>query len=162
MAPLVEIAPAKLNLSLEVLGRRADGYHELATVFQTIGLVDELYLVPADDLTLECDGAELSHVGNLARQAARALRDHDGLVAGARMTLRKAIPVAAGLGGGSSDAAAAIRGLVRLWGIEVGRDDLIGLARGLGADVPFLLWGGTALAAGVGPDLNSMQDPNKR
>jgi 4-diphosphocytidyl-2-C-methyl-D-erythritol kinase len=162
VVPLVELAPAKLNLSLEVLGRRADGYHDLATLFQTVGLADELYLAPADQLSLECDRAELAGDDNLALRAARALRDHLGTEAGARLTLRKRIPVAAGLGGGSSDAAATIRGLVRLWGAEVGRDELLGLARGLGADVPFLLWGGTALATGVGDELSWLPDPPER
>jgi 4-diphosphocytidyl-2-C-methyl-D-erythritol kinase len=158
VVPLVELAPAKLNLSLEVLGRRADGYHDLATVFQTVGLADELYLTLADDLTLECDRPELAGDDNLALRAARALRDQLGVEAGARLTLAKRIPVAAGLGGGSSDAAAAIRGLVRLWGADVARDELIGLAREIGADVPFLLWGGTALAAGVGDELEWLPD----
>jgi 4-diphosphocytidyl-2-C-methyl-D-erythritol kinase len=162
MVPLVELSPAKLNLSLEILGRRADGYHELATLFQTIGLADELYLAPADQLSFECDRADLGGDDNLAPRAARALREHLGTTAGARLTLRKRIPVAAGLGGGSSDAAAAIRGLVRLWGAEIGRDELIGLARGLGADVPFLLWGGTALATGVGDVLAWLPDRPER
>jgi 4-diphosphocytidyl-2-C-methyl-D-erythritol kinase len=162
VAPLVELAPAKLNLSLEILGRRPDGYHELVTLFQTVGLADELYLAPADDLTLECDHPDLDGDANLALRAARALRRHLGSDAGARLTLRKHIPLAAGLGGGSSDAAAAIRGLVRLWGAAVGRDELIGLARDLGADVPFLLWGGTALAAGVGDELEWLPDRTER
>jgi 4-diphosphocytidyl-2-C-methyl-D-erythritol kinase len=158
VVPLVELAPAKLNLALEVIGRRADGYHDLATVFQTVGLADELYLTLADDLTLECDWPELAGDDNLVLRAARALREQVGTDAGARLTLVKRIPVAAGLGGGSSDAAAAIRGLVRLWGAELRRDELIDLARDLGADVPFLLWGGTALAAGVGDELEWLPD----
>jgi 4-diphosphocytidyl-2-C-methyl-D-erythritol kinase len=160
--PLVELAPAKLNLSLEVTGRRADGYHDLATLFQTVGLADELYLSPADELTLECDRADLAGDVNLALRAARALRARLGTAAGARLTLRKRIPVAAGLGGGSSDAAAAIRGLSRLWGAGLARGDLLRLARALGADVPFLLWGGTALATGVGDQIDWLPDRPER
>jgi len=158
VAPLVELAPAKLNLALEVVGRRPDGYHDLATLFQTVGLADELYLAPADELTLECDRPELAGESNLALRAARALRTQLGVEAGARLTLRKRIPLAAGLGGGSSDAAAATRGLTRLWGAAPGRDELIALAREIGADVPFLLWGGRALAGGVGDELEWLPD----
>jgi 4-diphosphocytidyl-2-C-methyl-D-erythritol kinase len=158
VVPLVELAPAKLNLSLEVIGRRPDGYHDLATIFQTVALSDELYLAPADDLSLECDHPELGGEENLVLRAARALRALLGTDAGARLTLRKHIPIAAGLGGGSSDAAATIRGLIRLWGASVDPGELSALARELGADVPFLLWGGRALAAGVGDELEWLPD----
>jgi 4-diphosphocytidyl-2-C-methyl-D-erythritol kinase len=158
VVPLVELAPAKLNLSLEVIGRRPDGYHDLATIFQTVALSDELYLAPADDLSLECDHPELGGEENLVLRAARALRALLGTDAGARLTLRKHIPIAAGLGGGSSDAAAAIRGLIRLWGASVDPGELSALARELGADVPFLLRGGRALAAGVRAELEWLPD----
>jgi 4-diphosphocytidyl-2-C-methyl-D-erythritol kinase len=143
---VVERAPAKLNLSLEVVGRRADGHHDIVTVFQTIDLADELTFEPADELILECDDPALETEENLVLRAARSLAPGRG----ARIRLRKRIPVAAGLGGGSSDAAAALRGLASLWQLRVGEDALLAAARTLGADVPFLLRGGTALAEGKG------------
>lgn len=153
-----EVAPAKLNLSLEILGRRADGYHDLVTIFQTIGLADELSFSSADELTLVCDDARLAGPDNLVLRAAGAMRETFGVAAGARIGLRKRIPVAAGLGGGSSDAAAALRGLARLWGVPFdGR--VAALAARLGADVPFLLRGGTALASGVGDRLDWLDPP---
>ncbi|HEV8633431.1 MAG TPA: 4-(cytidine 5'-diphospho)-2-C-methyl-D-erythritol kinase [Chloroflexota bacterium] len=153
-----ELAPAKLNLVLEVLGRREDGYHELATVFQTVGLCDELRFWPDDALTLEVDDPALAGEENLVLRAARRLRDRVGFRAGARIRLTKRIPAAAGLGGGSSDAAAALRGLRRLWRLGLEDAELAEIAAGLGADVPFLLRGGTALAGGVGDRLDPLPD----
>ena len=148
-----ELAPAKLNLSLEVVGRRPDGSHELATVFQTVALHDELTFEPAEELTLEVDDALLATEQNLVVRAARRLQEAVGRQLGARIRLTKRIPVAGGLGGGSSDAAAALRGLRRLWRLEIEDGELAMLAAGLGADVPFLLAGGTALAGGIGDRL---------
>jgi 4-diphosphocytidyl-2-C-methyl-D-erythritol kinase len=145
-----ELAPAKLNLSLEVLGRRPDGYHELATVFQTVGLCDELSFQPAEELAFEVDDPTLATEQNLVVRAARRLQETSGRQLGARITLRKRIPIAAGVGGGSADAAAALRGLRRLWRLPIDDAALAGVAAGLGADVPFLLGGGTALARGIG------------
>ncbi len=156
--PLRLRAPAKLNLGLEILGRRPDGYHELATIFQAVALHDTLTARPAPDLTLRADPA-LGGEGNLVLRAARALATHAGVSRGAALTLEKAIPVAAGLGGGSSDAAAALRGLRRLWRLRVPEGELAALAAGLGADVPFFLLAsgpggsGTALATGIGERL---------
>jgi 4-diphosphocytidyl-2-C-methyl-D-erythritol kinase len=151
---VVELAPAKINLSLEVVGRRADGFHELTTVLQTIGLADELSFDEADELSLACDDPSLAVDGNLVLRAARVL----GGGRGARIHLRKRIPVAAGLGGGSSDAAATLRGLVRLWGLRIGDAELLRTAAALGADVPFLVRGGTALATGLGDELEALPD----
>jgi 4-diphosphocytidyl-2-C-methyl-D-erythritol kinase len=152
--PVVERAPAKLNLSLEVIGRRPDGYHDLVTVFQTIDLADELTFEPADRLILECDDPALAGDDNLVLGAARALAADRG----ARIRLCKRIPVAAGLGGGSADAAAALRGLVRLWGLRITEGTLLGLAATLGADVPFMLRGGTALAEGIGERVEALPE----
>ncbi|HEY3083091.1 MAG TPA: 4-(cytidine 5'-diphospho)-2-C-methyl-D-erythritol kinase [Chloroflexota bacterium] len=153
-----ELAPAKVNLVLEVLGRRADGYHELATLFQTVGLCDELRFWPDDELTLEVDDPALAGEGNLVLKAARRLRGGAGVTAGARIRLAKRIPAAAGLGGGSSDAAATLRGLRRLWRLDLDDAALAEIASGLGADVPFLLRGGTAFAVGVGERLEPLPD----
>lgn len=147
---LVERAHAKLNLTLEVLGRRADGYHEVVSVMQTISLCDELTLEPAAEISVHCDVAGLNGEDNLALQAARLLRAHCPGTAGARISLRKGIPVASGLGGGSSDAAATLRALNRLWGAGLAPSELRTLGASLGSDVPFFIEGGTALARGHG------------
>ena len=143
-------AYAKVNLTLEVLGRRPDGYHEIVSVMQTVDLHDVLELTPADGVTLECDRPGLGTPDNLALRAAAALRKVAGVRDGVHIELRKAIPVAAGLGGGSSDAAAALLGLSRLWGLGMSVGDLTPLAASLGSDVPFFLRGGTAMVQGRG------------
>ena len=143
-------AYAKVNLTLEVLGRRPDGYHEIVSVMQTVDLHDVLELTPADGVTLECDRPGLGTPDNLALRAAAALRTVSGVRDGVHIELRKAIPVAAGLGGGSSDAAAALLGLSRLWGLGMSVGDLTPLAASLGSDVPFFLRGGTAMVQGRG------------
>jgi 4-diphosphocytidyl-2-C-methyl-D-erythritol kinase len=153
-----ELAPAKVNLVLEVLGRRTDGYHELATLFQTVGLYDELRFRLDEGLSLEVDDPALAGEENLVLRAAHRLREATGARAGARIGLKKRIPAAAGLGGGSSDAAAALRGLRRLWRLEMDDAELAATGASLGADVPFLLRGGTALAGGVGDRLEPLPD----
>jgi 4-diphosphocytidyl-2-C-methyl-D-erythritol kinase len=133
-------APAKLNLYLRVLGRRPDGYHELETLFERIDLADELTFEPAATLSLTCSEPSLScGEDNLVLQAARLLQRKTNTVAGARIHLEKRIPVSAGLGGGSSDAAAAMLGLNRLWESELSQSRLVELAGRLGSDVPFFL-----------------------
>ena len=143
-------ACAKINLTLEVLGKRADGYHEVVTVMQTIDLCDELTLESSTAVSLRCSEPALETDDNLALKAANLLRCHTGCESGVEMNLRKSIPVAAGLGGGSSDAAAALIGLRRLWGLEQAIPDLGPLAAALGSDVAFFLSGGTAIAEGRG------------
>ncbi|MDQ3855123.1 MAG: 4-(cytidine 5'-diphospho)-2-C-methyl-D-erythritol kinase [Chloroflexota bacterium] len=138
-----------MNLSLEVLGKRPDGYHRLRTIFQAIELHDELWLELASDLSLEVEGEAPPGDDNLVLRAARALAAHAG-ARGARIRLRKSIPSGAGLGGGSSDAAATLLGLQRLWRLEMPLQGLERLARELGADVSFFLHGGTACASGRG------------
>ena len=126
-------AYAKVNLTLEVLGRRPDGYHEIASVMQTVDLHDVVELTVAEDVTLACDRPELEMPDNLALRAAVSLRDKAGVRDGVYIDLRKAIPTSAGLGGGSSDAAATLVGLNRLWGARhVGlRPDSAGRGPGL-------------------------------
>jgi 4-diphosphocytidyl-2-C-methyl-D-erythritol kinase len=158
-------ACAKINLSLRVIGRRADGYHEIDTVFQTIGLHDTITIEATDDpqILLSCDDRSLpSDERNLVWRAASALQTRCAIQKGARIRLEKRIPVHAGLGGGSSDAAAALIGLAYLWNASITEDDLLGLAAGLGADVPFFLYGGTARGTGKGSDIASLPDaPDK-
>ena len=155
---LVLNASAKVNLVLEVLGKRDDGYHELVTVMQAVDLSDRLTFEDAEDLELDGRAAGVrTDDRNLALRAARALREAAGVDRGARITLDKRIPVAAGLGGGSADAAAVLLGLNRLWRLRwpVARLDTV--ATGLGMDVPFFLRGGTALATGRGERIEPLR-----
>ena len=146
-----EIAYAKINLSLEVLGRRADGYHDVLTVMQLISLHDTLLLAPADELSLECsDPALATGEANLVWKAAHLLQETTGVYKGARIVLHKQIPVTAGLGGGSSDAAATLRGLARLWELELSDDEMLYMASLLSMDAPFFFRGPTALGEGRG------------
>ena len=154
---LVLRTSAKVNLALEVLGKRDDGYHEIATVLQAVDLFDRLTVDPAETLSLKCDDAQLpTDDGNLVMRAARLLQKAAGVDRGARLLLHKRIPVAAGLGGGSSDAAAALTGLNRLWGLRWPRPHLQELAVELGMDVPFFLGTGRAVARGRGERLATL------
>ena len=140
-----ECAPAKINLYLHVGGVREDGLHELASLFVFADDGDWLTLEPADDLTLEITGPfaaplrEFPLADNLILQAAQALRDKLSIKAGASIRLEKNLPIAAGIGGGSADAAAALRGLLKLWQAELAQEDLTALAFSLGADIPACL-----------------------
>ncbi len=156
MTKLTLKAPAKINLTLEVLGRRDDGYHDIVTIMQAIDLCDTVTLEPDDKISLDCDRPELDSPDNLALRAAHLLRDVAKCDRGARIGLQKAIPVSAGLGGGSSDAAAALKGLNRLWGLGLSTEELTPIAAQLGSDVPFFLHGGTALAQGRGERVRPM------
>ena len=144
--------PAKINLSLDITGRRADGYHTLRSVFQTVGLYDRLTVAKTDadtPLSLACDtpGVPCDRT-NLVWRAAELLLG--GNPRGIRMQLEKGIPSQAGMGGGSADCAAALLGIRRLLGLPVTDEELHTLAAGLGADVPFFLRGGTVLCEGIG------------
>ena len=154
---LVLRTSAKVNLALEVLGKRGDGYHEIATVLQAVDLFDRLTVDPDETLSLHTDDPELpTDDGNLVMRAARLLQKAAGVDRGARLRLHKRIPVAAGLGGGSSDAAAALTGLNRLWGLRWPRPRLQELAVELGMDVPFILGTGRAVARGRGEQLAAL------
>jgi 4-diphosphocytidyl-2-C-methyl-D-erythritol kinase len=154
---LVLRTSAKVNLALEVLGKRSDGYHELSTVLQAVDLFDRVTVETAGSITLETNDAALpTDDGNLVMRAARLLREVSGIQAGARIVLDKRIPVAAGLGGGSSDAAATLWGLNRLWGLRWRRERLMALAVGIGMDVPFFLGPGRALGTGRGEVLKPL------
>ena len=150
MPKLTLPAPAKVNLSLRILGRRDDGYHELLTLMQPLSLADELSVeLTGRGLSLECSDPTLN-TDNLVLRAAKAYFAALSRPGGARFHLEKKIPVAAGLGGGSSDAAAALMGLNALHGGALPAEDLLRLAGRLGADVPFFLAGQTALCSGIG------------
>ncbi len=156
--PVVRVrAPAKINLHLSVGDLRADGYHDLVTVFHAIDLVDEVTIAAADRhavRTLASNGAPADGVPNgaknLAGMAARLLARRSGAGGPVAIDIAKQIPVAGGLAGGSADAAAALIGCAALWGLEIGRGELVQLAATIGADVPFALTGGTAVGTGRG------------
>ncbi len=156
-------APAKLNLYLHLMGRRADGYHLLESLVVFTDLADELILDAADELSLTLDGPFASAAGatehNLVLKAARALLRHTHTRHGAYITLTKNIPVGAGLGGGSADAAAALRGLNTLWGLGLSDDVLAGIGLTLGADVPLCLAGKPAIMRGIGEELAPLEAP---
>ncbi|MGL5136835.1 MAG: 4-(cytidine 5'-diphospho)-2-C-methyl-D-erythritol kinase, partial [Beijerinckiaceae bacterium] len=153
-AKLTVEAPAKLNLFLNITGRRADGYHLLDSLFTFVGLCDSLEISPADGLSLRIDGpmAEVlaADEENLVLKAARRLATASGAEQRAAIRLTKRIPVAAGLGGGSADAAAALRGLSAFWGLDWPASRLEALAATLGADIPACVQSRPVLATGVG------------
>jgi 4-diphosphocytidyl-2-C-methyl-D-erythritol kinase len=155
--PVEELAPAKINLDLYVTGRRADGYHELDSLTAFAAFGDRLALQEHDRLELELIGPFAGMLAaepdNLVLRAARQLAACAGRKAAVRITLEKRIPVAAGLGGGSADAAAALRCLNRLWRLRMAQADLVGLAAELGADVPVCLAGRTARMRGKGEQI---------
>ncbi len=152
----VAYACAKVNLGLKVLGRRADGYHDILSIFQTVDLCDRLIFEPAARGATEilCDDPGIpTGRENLVFQAVEALREATGTENGIRVVLEKRIPAGAGLGGGSSDAAAALRVLDGMWGLRLSGARLKGLAGDLGSDVPFFLRRGTAVVTGRGERL---------
>ncbi|HXF08519.1 MAG TPA: 4-(cytidine 5'-diphospho)-2-C-methyl-D-erythritol kinase [Candidatus Acidoferrales bacterium] len=154
-------APAKLNLFLHVLGRRADGYHELQTLFQFVDFADDVLLEPTADGAIQLlEGAAGVAAGqDLAERAARLLQSHTRVRAGARIAVRKRIPQGAGLGGGSSDAATVLVALNHLWRTGLSLDDLAQLGLTLGADVPVFVRGQAAWAEGVGERLVPVDIP---
>ena len=160
---IAETARAKLNLALHVLGRREDGYHDLDTLFAFVEDGDRLRADPAAELTLHAEGpfAEALEAPehNLVLRAAHALRERFAVKEGAALTLDKRLPVAAGLGGGSADAAAALRLLARLWKLQANGPALVDIAASLGADVPACLFSHTARGRGRGDALEPLDLP---
>ena len=163
MRQLKEQAPAKVNLDLRITGRRPDGYHELDSVVAFTAWADRLTFTPDRRLTLEPSGpyaaALADHTDNLVLRAARRLAEHAGCPPHVRIKLDKRIPVAAGLGGGSADAAATLRGLSRLWQLRLADADLLPLALELGADVPVCLRSGPARMRGIGERIEPLELP---
>ena len=148
-------APAKINLYLHVVGRRADGYHLLDSLIAFADIGDTITATPADALMLSVDGPEAAGLGddNLVLRAARLLKERGGIDAGAALHLDKRLPVAGGIGGGSSDAAAALRALSHLWGRPLDDGALLALALDLGADVPACVGGRPVWVGGIGEQL---------
>ena len=144
------LAFAKINLTLEVLGRRGDGYHEVRTILQTIDMADVIEVLPGPDLRVECDDPALRGDANLVWRAAEKLAERGNVEPHADIKVEKHIPAGMGLGGGSSDAASALVALNHLWGLKLPTEALAEVAAELGSDVSFFLWGGTALAQGRG------------
>ena len=160
-AALTLPAFAKINLTLRVLGKRADGYHDLDTIFQTVSLHDTIEMSPlrGPQIILSSSDRSLSlGEDNLVIRAAAALQEGRASNKGARIRLRKRIPTRAGLGGGSSDAAVTLIGLATLWGLSPAKEDLLAIASQLGADVSLFLFGGTARGTGIGDKLEPLAD----
>lgn len=150
---IVEKAPAKINLTLNVIDKRADGFHEMRMVMTSIDLADHLTFTNRNDskITLSSNTAFIPlNKRNIVFQAARLLKEQFDIKAGVNITIDKQIPIAAGLGGGSSDAAAALRGLNRLWKLELSLEELAVIGEALGSDVPFCMYNKTAYATGRG------------
>lgn len=159
-------AHAKINLTLEVLGKRDDGYHDLRSVLVPVSLHDTIVLEPADTIETVFDEVDLPPGGcldlpesdaNLTTRAARALKEAIGYPRGVRIRIRKRIPLGGGLGGGSADAAAVLRGLMELWGVSLPEAELLALGAKLGCDVPALLLGGAVLMEGVGDRVSRLE-----
>lgn len=147
---------AKVNLYLDVIGRRPDGFHDIETIFQTVSLADELtFSRQADEITLDCP-AYIQGKDNLVYRAAILLREHTACKQGVHITLEKNIPVAAGLAGGSGNAAATLLALNNLWDLDVTNEKLANIGLELGSDVPYCLIGGTAAATGRGEIIDPM------
>jgi 4-diphosphocytidyl-2-C-methyl-D-erythritol kinase len=157
-----EKAPAKINLSLDVLYKRGDGYHEVEMIMTMVDLADRLEMkpLPSDTIMISSQSGYIPlDEKNLAFQAARLIKERYQVKQGVYIHLDKKIPVAAGLAGGSSDAAATLRGLNRLWNLGIETEELMQLGAELGSDVPFCVRGGTAIARGRGEKLEPIASP---
>jgi 4-diphosphocytidyl-2-C-methyl-D-erythritol kinase len=159
MGKLIVKSYAKINLSLDVLGRRADGYHLVSMVMQSVNLYDMLVFEKSDNLSINCNNKDIPlDENNLIMKAALILKDKYG-GSGAEIFLNKKIPIAAGLAGGSSNAAATLHALNKLWKLNLNKKDLKEIALLLGADVPFFIEGGTKLSEGIGERLKDLKAP---
>jgi 4-diphosphocytidyl-2-C-methyl-D-erythritol kinase len=155
-------APAKINLSLDVLHKREDGFHEVEMIMTTVDLADRIELTLLEENKIIIDVSEgfvPSDNRNLAFQAAQLLKDRFNVEKGVRISIQKNIPVSAGLAGGSSDAAATLRGLNELWNLGLSLDELANLGAKIGSDVSFCVYGGTALATGRGEKIKHISAP---
>ena len=150
---------AKINWFLHILGKRSDDFHELCTVFQTVSLHDNLTFEENDEIILTCsDGNIPIGENNLIVKAALELKRKFNIESGAKIYLEKNIPAPGGLGGGSSNAAVTLFGLIKLWKLKVGFDEILKIAEDLGSDVPFFLYGGTAIGTGRGTEISPIDD----
>ncbi|MFO7928619.1 MAG: 4-(cytidine 5'-diphospho)-2-C-methyl-D-erythritol kinase [Candidatus Humimicrobiaceae bacterium] len=172
---ICELAPAKVNLTLEVLDKRNDGYHEIESLMQTIDICDVLTLwdnewvqvipeycnLPSHD-SLSGNGYSKFLFDNLVYKAALLLKQETGYGGGALIQLKKNIPSSAGLGGGSSDAAATLKGLNKLWGLGLSKEDLAEIGSRIGSDVPYFIYGGTCLVKGRGEKVKPLENLNTK
>jgi 4-diphosphocytidyl-2-C-methyl-D-erythritol kinase len=149
-------APAKINLTLEVLGNRPDGYHEIRSVIQTLAFCDTLQISNAKDISFKSNLQDWSPEQSLVIKAVKLLKEETGCTGGAAIEIKKLVPLMSGLGGDSSDAAAILRGLNQLWELGLSQGKLQGMAQDLGSDVSFFLSGGTALMAGRGEKITPL------
>ncbi|MBO8157662.1 MAG: 4-(cytidine 5'-diphospho)-2-C-methyl-D-erythritol kinase [Bacillaceae bacterium] len=159
---LYEKAPAKINLALDVLHKRDDGYHEVNMIMTTIDLADRIELEPIDtnEIIISSDNRFVpDDQRNLAYKAALKIKEKFGIKQGVRISIDKQIPVAAGLAGGSSDAAAVLRGLNKLWDLQLNHEQLAEMGAEIGSDVPFCVYGSTACARGRGEKIQELPPP---
>ena len=156
-------APAKVNLFLEILGKRDDGYHEIETIMQEIDLADSLQFEETQEgVTLECNDKNIpANQDNLVCKAANLILEECGIKKGVLINLEKNIPVGAGLGGGSSDAATTLKALNSLWKVGLNNEELMGFAAKLGSDIPFFINGKTALCRGRGELITPVEVRNR-
>lgn len=154
---------AKINWLLRILGKRADGFHEICTVFQTVSLHDNLLFSRCDEIVLTCQDKKIpTDERNLIVKAAIELKRKFNVKTGAKIHLEKNIPAPGGLGGGSSNAAVALLGLIKLWEIEIDSAELLQIGEKLGSDVPFFFNGGTALGTGRGTEIFPLDDISEK
>lgn len=154
-----KLSPAKINLYLRVLRKREDGYHDIATLMQMISLYDEMIFSPADHgITVKCPNSKLpENENNIVYRAAHALLFRSSCSPGIHITIKKRIPIAAGLGGGSSNAATTLMAINDLMGLSYTTEELMKIGAGIGADVPFFIFGKTAWAFGIGDRLRTAE-----
>ncbi len=150
---------AKINWVLRIRGKRADSFHELCTVFQTVSLCDFLHFAESKEIILTCNAKNIpTDESNLITKAAKVLQENFEVKSGAKIYLEKNIPAPGGLGGGSSNAAVALLGLAKLWKIKIGFEELKEIGKNLGSDVPFFFYGGTAVGTGRGTEIFPVED----
>ncbi|PKM93039.1 MAG: 4-(cytidine 5'-diphospho)-2-C-methyl-D-erythritol kinase [Elusimicrobia bacterium HGW-Elusimicrobia-4] len=152
-------ANAKINLFLDILGKRKDGYHNIKTIFQEVSLSDYIFIREIKSgVRIFCDNPKVpTDKTNLVYKAATLIKKYSGIKKGVLIKIKKRIPVGAGLGGGSSDAAAVLRGLNKLWNLELTKNQLAKIGKKIGADVPFFLYGGRCLGEGIGDKLTPLK-----
>ena len=151
-------ANAKINLTLDIIGKRADGYHVIDSVFQSISLCDEVCVEKDNELSVECSDNTICDNSNIAYKAAEKFFEYTGLDGGVHITIKKQIPLASGMGGGSADAAAVIVALDKLYETNLSQDELCKIGLLVGADVPFCIVGGTARVGGIGEQMSALPD----
>lgn len=154
---------AKINWLLRVTGKRADGFHELCTIFQTVSLADYITFSEDENLILECDKSHIpTNEKNLIIKAANVIHQKHSVKKGAKIYLKKNIPSPGGLGGGSSNAAIAVFGLLKLWNLKISFEEISQIAKEIGSDVPFFLYGGTALGTGRGTEILPLEEKKEK